>query len=364
MIYNPYSKYQASATKLDELSKAYTEPLNKLKALKKQRFDLSKEITAIDEKIKVIETQKESSAPQVKNLEDQVDNIYQHVKTLRQDKQKIEYDYKDKLNKFYDYQKLVDYIKEATKKKDQLKKAAEKKKKMEEKRAKKQGEAASEEKTTTAAVAKPEAYGYEIQTCEWLITFFKGVIGVNDTVTKEDEKKPQVQTHSKVNEDIKKGNLQEIKHDEDDDVIGLGSNKKVAKNKGGKQNKLGKKAEKQLTTSVLCLDPSVNTQIKDVGLKPPSFKHEVDAFIKEINSKLEQFRLKRQENAAAAEVQAATPTVTVDAPNTANTEEKKEQNSPKPKEKNSPKKNSPKKGGHDEDFEDQPDEGVEDPGMF
>ncbi len=123
-----------------------------------------------------------------------------------------------------------------------------------------------------------EKNAYEISTCEWLINYFKGVAGIIPEKKEAPTTTPQQVTtvDSKLDEDIKKGNLKEIQDNDDEFIIGISTKKKANKQKGGKSNKQNKKVEQK---SVLLLDISIMSQIKDVGLKAPNYNSEIVAFI-------------------------------------------------------------------------------------
>jgi len=103
-----------------------------------------------------------------------------------------------------------------------------------------------------------------------------GVSSTDKKDTTQDSKKVLPQEHTKVDEDIKKGNLKEMQEDDSEFIIGI-SKKSTIKQKGGKKDKPNKATEK--TQNFLNLDISVIKQIKDIGLHAPSYKHEVNDFV-------------------------------------------------------------------------------------
>ena len=125
-------------------------------------------------------------------------------------------------------------------------------------------------------------YEYEIGMCKWLIGYFKNLSGIKDNTaenTQAQVNQPKV-VSTKLEDDIKKGLIKEIKRDtvEDSFVIGMTAsttqNKK--KTKGPKISKREQKLEK---SNKVNLDIEVIRKIKDVGLTPPSFKSELAEFL-------------------------------------------------------------------------------------
>lgn len=127
------------------------------------------------------------------------------------------------------------------------------------------------------------------------------------------EKKVVSQEQSKVDEDIKKGALKEIQEDDSEFIIGI-SKKSTIKQKGGKV-KVNKNAEKAQSSTLLTLDISVIKQIKDIGLKPPTFKSEINNFVASLKQKLQEYEKTKYDvvekiNVTPTEKTTKQPTVT------------------------------------------------------
>jgi len=134
---------------------------------------------------------------------------------------------------------------------------------------------------------------YEVGACEWLINFFRSLLGPEEK--KVDplaaSKSAEEKRTSKVDEDIKKGILKEINHEEieAEDIIGISKHSTI-RAKHGKVSKLGKKAEKETKTNILNLDISIIKQIKDIKLTPPSYKNDVPGFLNLLNTRLNELK--------------------------------------------------------------------------
>lgn len=123
----------------------------------------------------------------------------------------------------------------------------------------------------------------------WLVEYFSGLLRNNTNVAQDvpQEKKVVSQEQSKVDEDIKKGALKEIQDDDSEFIIGI-SKKSTIKQKGGKV-KVNKNVLKAQSSTLLTLDISVIKQIKDIGLKPPTFKSEISNFIDSLCKKYNEY---------------------------------------------------------------------------
>lgn len=287
-------------TKINDLIKQYGPSLKKIVALSAQIKDLIEKKKGYNEKLKDAYEEKKTSDPVVKNLQFQRDSIKGEIDKLKAEIVVIENEWNDKWYHYEQQQKVLDYIKEATNKINLLKKKAERDRKRKEKAERKgKGEAAEEEASPEDATPKPKNfYGYEISTCEWLIKYFKDLIG--EGKSEHDEKtKESLTSQSKIADDLKSGALKVLnKNDKFPDVDSSAGFKNKKKNK--KENN-----SKKAANNFLVLDISLISKVKELGLTPPVFADAVKPFVAEVEAKLkffeEEAKKKLEESAETAQ---------------------------------------------------------------
>ena len=177
-----------------------------------------------------------------------------------------------------------------------LKKKNERDRKRREKSERKgKGEAAEEEDNTEDVAPKPKNFfGYEISTCEWLVKYFKDLIGEGKS-EQDDKAKESLTSQSKIADDLKSGALKVLNRDE--------KFPSIDSNAGFKNKKKNKKENnsKKAGNNFLVLDISLISRVKELGLTPPVFADAVKPFIGEVEAKLrffeEEARKKMEESA-------------------------------------------------------------------
>lgn len=297
---NKIQRLNELKTKLAELVKQYGPSLSKIREFSDQQKTLIEKKNLIYEKLKTIYDEKRSNDPAIKNLQLQRDSIRGEIEKLKAEIVAIENEWNDKWYHYEQQQKILDYIKEATNKINLLKKKNERDRKRREKAEKKgKGEAQEEEAADEDATPKPKNYfGYEISTCEWLVKYFKDIIG--EGKNDQDEKsKDALTSQSKIADDLKSGALKVLNRD--DKFPSIDSSAGFKNKKKNKKENNSKKA----ATNFLVLDLSLIGRIKDLGLTPPVFADAVKPFIAEVEAKLkffeEEARKKLEETAETAQ---------------------------------------------------------------
>merc|ERR1712160_173607 len=147
------------------------------------------------------------------------------------------------------------------------------------KKAKETGETVEGEDDDTFVAKKREWFSYEIGQCEWLLKYFRSMTGEQTKVAGNVTVAP-ICANSKLDEDLKKGGLTLMAKNTD----GVDMSKGFKNKKDKKQKKENKKA-----SSMLTLDITLITRVKDLGLSPPMNTENVNAFIGELEGKLKFF---------------------------------------------------------------------------
>jgi len=269
-------------TKLNNLIKQYGPSIKKIGELSQKQKELIEKKKTISDSLKSAFDERRSNDPAIKNLQLQRDSIRTEIEKQKAEIVSIENEWNDKWYHYEQQQKILDYIKEATTKINLLKKKIERDRKRKEKAEKKgKGEAAEEETANEDATPKPKNYfGYEISTCEWLVRYFKDLIGEGKS---EHEEKAQETLVSKLTDDLKTGALKVLNRDDKFPTIDSSAGFKNKK-KNKKENN-----SKKAANNFLVLDISLISRVKELGLIPPVFGDAVKPFIAEVEAKLKFF---------------------------------------------------------------------------
>jgi chromosome segregation ATPase len=266
------SKFSTIKDKLDALYKANSTGYDKVKEFKDKKKVLVDKIKIISDKLKAIKASTEINNQNIVNLDIQVKSIKDENDRLYQQKRDLQNEWDTKWRRYEEQQNLVKYIDEALKKISLLKKKADKEKKRKEKL--EQKEDANEEKDIDDGGEQEEDFpnAYEIATCEWLISYFKSVIGEHP---EKKESKSTISTVSQSTDD----NLKPIERKDNEHELGLSEVSHAKKKKGPKVSKRDQKAD---STGLLVIDSTVVNKIKNVKLSPPVFKKDVHEFIEKL----------------------------------------------------------------------------------
>ena len=281
-------RYTQVSAKIRELNEANKEIFEKLRVLYAQRKPLNETLKKNKEKLDILYKNVKENDPNIKNLELIKTNIFEQIKKCQQRKKDINKEWNDKWYHYEDQQKLVNYIKEATETINKLKKKEEKDRKRREKAAKKESEETEETVVTQASDVK--LFEYEIATCKWLVGYFKNLAGIKETtqVTTQSQTGQAKGVSTKLDEDIKKGLIKEIKRENVEDVFGMTSGITQAKKKS-KGPKISKREQKLENSNNISLDLEVIRKIKEVGLSPPALKSSLPSFISALEKTQEDF---------------------------------------------------------------------------
>jgi chromosome segregation ATPase len=304
-------KLSEVSQKITELNKKHGPTLKKIGELVKSNKVLYDKKREVSDKLKAAYALKQSNDPAIKNLQFQVDSVKKNIDELKAQINEVNAEWDDKWYKYEDQQALLDYIKRATEHVNLLKKKADKERKRREKAEKKaaaNGETLDENTDNTVAPKKKEYFSYEIGQCEWLLKYFRGLVGEETKAETLNSTEKNLILQSKIDEDLKKGTLKVMnKDDQFPDVKTTGGFKK--KNK--KEKKENKKASNFLT-----LDISLISRVKELGLSPPINTEMIKPFIGELEGKLKFFleesskkaeevvEVPQETNTASEEVQA------------------------------------------------------------
>lgn len=286
-------------TKLTDLVKQYGPSLKKIGELSEKTRDLIEKKRQVGDKLKSVYDERKANDPAIKNLQLQRDSIKAEIDKLKAEIVVIENVWNDKWYHFEAQQKVLDYIKEATSKINLLKKKAERDQKRREKSEKKGKDEVADEETPDDSPSKPKIYyGYEIATCEWLIKYFKNLIG--EGKSEQDEKAKEVLTsQSKIADDLKSGSLKVLNRD--DKFPTIDNSSRFNNKKKMKKENINKKAG----DNFLVLDISLISKVKELGLIPPVFADAVKPFIPEVEAKLihyqEEAKKKMEETSETAQ---------------------------------------------------------------
>ncbi len=283
------AKFSEIKKKIEVIHSTYKSQFDKLKELKSREYDLRQKLKKLYEKSQQLNDQNKDKDPAVKNLIFQKENIKAEIDKCKKKIKDLEKEYDDKWNKWERQQKLIKYIQDATTKINQLKKRADKEKKRREKENKESGDT---ENLTETPQQEEEQYGYEIYTCEWLTNYLKNLLPGNNN--KSENVNNQVTTQqrsSKIDEDLTKGLIKPINNKDDEFVIGLSSSTGETKKKT-KGPKVSKREQKSENVNILVLDINIIQKIKDVGLKPPVHKNEINDFLQLLDKVHSEFKAK------------------------------------------------------------------------
>merc|ERR1711957_1116984 len=269
-----------ASLKIKELNTKFGPQLKKIGEMVKRNKILYEEKKEISIKLKTLFDLRQSNDPAIKTLQVQVESVKVNIDELKAEITVINKEWDDKWYHYEDQAALLDYIKRATDKVNEMKKREAKIKKTAEKAAKEgkeTGEAIDGDDDTYVA-KKKEFFSYEIGQCEWLLKYFRSMTG--EGVKANAEVAQPICANSKLDEDLKKGGLTLMAKNTD----GVDMSKGFKNKKDKKQKKENKKA-----SSMLTLDITLITRVKDLGLSPPMNTENVNAFIGELEGKLKFF---------------------------------------------------------------------------
>lgn len=296
-------KYSEISAKIKALHDSNEAGFSKLKSLYEVRKDLSDKIKKHSEKIKAYLDNKKQNDPKVNQLKEQQKNIHEEIDKLYKKKDDLRYEFDQKWKAYNNEQRLIKYIKEATDKINELKKRKAREEKRKEREAKENANTAATLTEGTKAV-KEEPFAYEIWTCDWLVNYFKNITGENAQQTNTPQTQTSnVNTNSKIDEDISKGLIKPFTR-QDDDFIGLSTSTTVQPKKKTKGPKVSKREQKAVSSNMIVLDISIIKKIQDVQLAPPILKTDIPSFISQLAKTKETFQTKAEvekKNQAEAE---------------------------------------------------------------
>jgi len=274
-------KYSAEFRLIRELSakvnRLYEQKDEAFKALKIQ-FDLKQNVN--DPLIKQLNEERE-------NLHLQIDECYDKINKLNSA-------WDDKWYHFNQQQKFLDYISEANKKIAFLKKQVEKDKKRKEKYEKKMLKKSSEnggldEQEENQDENKHEQQGekehflYERATCDWLLNYFRDLIGENLNTVKVKENNDK-NTFDKKNILLNANSALKLLEKEALPIANVMTNKKKKK-----LEQYSKKNTQAASPSIITLDIMLIWKVKEIGLVPPVLRDDVKGFIAKVQKVKEEF---------------------------------------------------------------------------
>jgi uncharacterized coiled-coil DUF342 family protein len=262
-------------------------PFEQLKELKKKIYDLVQKRKTLSTKIDVFKSNFNENKQEVESLKLQKNSIFEEIEKLKGKKYDLKKEWDDKWYKFEQYTKIMDHIKEIKKKQAEIVKREEKLKKKAEKDAKKEGKEMANTPAEINIVQTGESEEYK--TCKILISYFESLIS-KDQPKKVEEKNTKNAMSDKLVEDLKKGLIEIVDKNAliSDQEIGIpGKGKK--KDKGPK---ISKREQKVLNSDLLVLGVDVSSQIASIGLNAPEKKNQVEAFIKTLEAKLQEYKPK------------------------------------------------------------------------
>jgi chromosome segregation ATPase len=290
-------KLNETTQKIKDLNTKFGPQLKKIGELVKNNKVLYDQKKTISTKLKVAYETRQSNDPAIKNLQAQVESVKKNIDELKAEIATVTAEWDEKWYKYEDQQALLDYIKRATDHVNQLRKRADKERKRREKaekKARETGESLPDETQTDNAPRKKEYYSYEMGQCEWLLRYFRSLNGESTKEVNANSVNQHVCSQSKIDEDLKKGTLKVM--NKDDQFPGIDSSKGFKNKKNKKEKKENKKA-----STILSLDISLITKVKDLGLSPPMSSENVASFIGELEGKLNFFREEALKRASEAE---------------------------------------------------------------
>ncbi len=282
---NKIQKLNEVKSKIVELGKQYGPSLKKIGDLSKVVNELIQKKKEISDKLKKVKEEKRANDPEIKNLQFQRESIRGEIDKLNNQIADIEQEWNDKWYKYEQQQKILDYIKEATNKINMLKKKAERDKKRKEKMEKKgKGEDVEEDNSNADTPKEKVHFAYEISSCEWMINYFKDLIGEGKSIENDSDKsKEPLSSQSKINDELKSGSLKVLNRDDKfptvDSSLGFKNKKKMKKENQNKK-----------ANNFLVLDISLINRVKEVGLTPPVFADAVKPFVGELENKMNFYR--------------------------------------------------------------------------
>ena len=310
-------KLNETTQKIKDLNTKFGPQLKKIGELVKNNKVLYDQKKTISTKLKVAYETRQSNDPAIKNLQAQVESVKKNIDELKAEIATVTAEWDEKWYKYEDQQALLDYIKRATDHVNQLRKRADKERKRREKaekKARETGESLPDETQTDNVPRKKEYYSYEMGQCEWLLRYFRSLNGESTKEVNANSVNQHVCSQSKIDEDLKKGTLKVM--NKDDQFPGIDSSKGFKNKKNKKEKKENKKA-----STILSLDISLITKVKDLGLSPPMSSENVASFIGELEGKLNFFREEALKRASEAE---ANVVHTVDVEETTTTAEEQD----------------------------------------
>lgn len=276
--------------------KKLTEIKKKLKQIKddnKGPFDERKNLIAkkneyferrktIHHKIDGFKSSETENKVEIEQINIQIESVKEEIKKLNSEYYRVEREWNEKWKKFEEYMEIMDYIRDFKKRQSDLKKKDEKLKKKAEKDAKKEGTTNQEGEIKVVSTGETE----ESKLCKRLISLFKSIAGIQES---KEEKKVEAVTviSDKLSEDLKNGLIQEFNRDDKEQELGIeGKSKKKAKGP-----KVSKRDQKTLNNDLLVLGVETVSEVKSLGLTVPDKKTQVEAFIKTLESKLEEIQV-------------------------------------------------------------------------
>jgi len=269
--------------KLTKLIGDNKEPFEKLKALRKTKDSLYDRKKVLHGKIDAIKTTVKENEPAIEQLKLQIEDVKKSIKNLNEEYYNKEQEWNKKWKDFEEYMVIVEHIRECKKKQQEIIKYEEKMKKRADKEAdkeKKQNKVSS----TVEIVLQKSDDTEETLVLKNLITYFRSLLPKNENVVQTT--KTTTSVSDKINEDLKKGLVSVFDRDaiNNEQVLGIASNKVAKKEKGPK---VSKREQKSLQSDLLLLGVDVSSQIKELNLTAPNKKSQVEVFVQTLEKRLE-----------------------------------------------------------------------------
>lgn len=263
-------------------------PFEQLKEVKKKIFDLVQKRKTLSVKIDVFKGTLHENKQEIEALKAQKKSIFEEIDKLKVKRYDVEKEWNDKWYKFNQYTKIMDHIKEIKKKQAEIIKREEKLKKKAEKDAKKEGKENANVPAEINIVQTGESEEYK--TCKTLILYFENLINKDQPKKTEDNKNTGNAMSDKLVEDLKKGLIEIVDRSTIENEMEIGIPGKGKKKEKGP--KISKREQKVLNSDLLVLGVDVSSQIASIGLNAPEKKNQIEAFIKTLEGKLQEYKPK------------------------------------------------------------------------
>lgn len=267
-------------------------PMEQLTAIKKQIYELVVKRKALSLKIDVFRNTIKENYQEIEILNLQIKSIREEIEKNKAEKYNLEAEWNDKWYKFNEYSKIMDYIKELRKKQNDIIKQEEKRQRKAEKEAKKAGKENANVPAEINIVQTGESEEYK--TCKSLIAYFDNLINKDQPKKGDEGKKTTNSMSDKLVEDLKKGLIEIVDKSvlETEQEIGI-PGKAKKKEKGPK---VSKRDQKVLNSDLLVLGVDVVSQISSIGLNAPEKKNQIEAFIKTLEAKAQEYKPKEKKD--------------------------------------------------------------------